>query len=109
MEVSHGGFGGEVQLIFVLYTLPICQVSDNERGRNMKKLRKTIPVVMLSLALLISGCAQKGEPEKINTKDFSREIQAQSLSRERPPKISPMARCWAAPMACVPGRTALLH
>ena len=46
----------------------------------MKRIRKAIPIVALSFALLLSGCAEKGAPEKINTKDYSRVIQAEDVS-----------------------------
>ncbi len=45
----------------------------------MKMLRKWLPL-LLALSVLLCSCSKKGTPEKINTKDFSREIQVESVS-----------------------------
>ena len=44
----------------------------------MKMLRKWLPL-LLALSVLLCSCSKKGAPEKINTKDFSREIQVESV------------------------------
>lgn len=49
----------------------------------MKMLRRVLPLLLaLCMVLLLGGCSQKVKPEKINTKDFSREIQIEAAGSD---------------------------